>query len=225
MNPAQKKAIEIACRVMDQLRIRAGQTEKEIAGWIEREIASDGATPSFATIVGSGLNSIDPHAKPSHKRIKKGEQVVVDLGARYKGYCSDLTRTFFIGRPTAKYLHLYQIVKTAQLKAIAAVKDGVLCREIDITAREYLKRYCFKMCHISEKKCPGDCFIHTTGHGVGVKIHQYPRISMKSRKKLKAGMVITIEPGLYIKGWGGIRIEDMVLVTRTGCRLLTTVPK
>jgi Xaa-Pro aminopeptidase len=225
MNPAQQKAVEIACRVMKQLRIRAGQTEKEVAAWIEQELASSGASPSFETIVGSGLNSLDPHAKPSDKPIRNGEQVVVDLGARFKGYCSDLTRTFFIGQPTAKYRHLYQIVKAAQLKAIAAVRDGAYCREIDITAREYLKRYCFKLCRISEKQCPGDCFIHTTGHGVGVKIHQFPRISMKSRKKLKAGMVITIEPGLYVKGWGGIRIEDMVLVTKTGCRLLTKVPK
>jgi Xaa-Pro aminopeptidase len=225
MNSAQKQAIAIACRVMNELPLRAGQTEKELAVWIEQAITSAGARLSFPTIVGSGPNSIDPHAKPSDKKIKNGEPIVVDLGARYRGYCSDLTRTFFLGRPTAKYLHLYQLVKTAQAKAIAAVKDGALCREIDITAREHLKRRCFKMCRISEKQCPGDCFIHTTGHGVGVKIHQAPRISMKSRKKLKAGLVITIEPGLYIKGWGGIRIEDMVLVTKTGCRLLTTVPK
>ena len=221
MNPAQKKAIEIACRVMKNLKIRAGQTEKEISNWIKHELSSAGAKPAFPIIVGAGLNSVDPHARPGNKRIRNGEQVVVDLGAKYQGQCSDLTRTFFVGQPTAKYRHLYQIIKIAQQKAIKAVKAGVLCREIDITAREYLKRYCYKMCHISEKKCPGDCFIHTTGHGVGIKIHQAPRISMKSRQKFKAGMVITIEPGLYVKGWGGVRIEDMVLVTKNGCRLLT----
>jgi Xaa-Pro aminopeptidase len=221
MNPAQRQAIAIARQVMGKLRIKPGQTEKEIAAWIEREIAAAGAKPSFNIIVGSGLNSLDPHAKPSDKRVRRGEQVVVDLGAKYKGYCSDLTRTFFLGRPTAKYRHLYQIVKTAQQRAIEAVRDGVFCREVDITAREYLKRFCFKMCRISEKKCPGDCFLHTTGHGVGVKIHQAPRISMKSRKRLKAGMVITVEPGLYVQGWGGIRLEDMVLVTKKGCIILT----
>ncbi|MFA4844776.1 MAG: M24 family metallopeptidase [Candidatus Margulisiibacteriota bacterium] len=221
MNPAQKKAVEIACRVMDSLRIKAGQTEKELANWIKHELATFNAVPSFAIIVGAGQRSIDPHARPGNHRLRKGEQVVIDLGARYKGQCSDLTRTFFVGQPTKKFLALYDLVKTAQAKAIRTVKDGVLCREVDITAREHIKRYCFKTCHISEKKCPGDCFIHTTGHGVGVKIHQHPRISMKSRKKLKAGMVITIEPGIYIKGWGGIRIEDMVLVTKKGCKLLT----
>jgi Xaa-Pro aminopeptidase len=221
MKPAQKKAIAIAGRVMKQLRLRAGQTEKEIAAWIKHEITSAGATLSFPVIVGSGLNSLDPHARPTRKKLRRGEQVVVDLGAKYHGYCSDLTRTFFIGQPTAKYLHLYNVVKTAQRLALKAVRDGVMCREVDIAAREHIKRYCYKLCHISEKKCPGDCFIHTTGHGVGIKIHQAPRISMKSRKKLKAGMVITVEPGLYIKGWGGIRIEDMVLVTKRGCRILT----
>jgi Xaa-Pro aminopeptidase len=221
MNPAQQKAVAIACRVMKKLRLRPGQSEEEIAAWITREITAAGAKLSFPVIVGSGLHSLDPHAQPTGKRLRSGEQVVVDLGAKYRGYCSDLTRTFFVGRPTAKYRHLFRIVKTAQQQAIAAVRDGAMCREIDITAREYLKRYCYKLCQISEKKCPGDCFIHTTGHGVGVKIHQSPRISMKSRQKLKAGMVITIEPGIYVKDWGGIRIEDMVLVTKTGCRILT----
>ena len=221
MKPAQKRAIEIACRVMKKLRIRAGQTEQEIAAWIKHELGAAGAKSAFEIIVGSGINSLDPHARPSRRKILKGEQVVVDLGARYQGYCSDLTRTFFIGKPTAKYLHLSKVVKTAQQRAIKAIKDGAMCREVDIAAREYIKRYCYKLCHISEKKCPGDCFIHTTGHGVGVKIHQHPRISMKSRTKLKAGMVISVEPGLYVKGWGGIRFEDMVLVTKKGCIILT----
>ena len=221
MNPAQKKAIEIACRVMAGLKIKPGQTEKEIADWIKHELSSHDAAPSFPIIVASGERSIDPHARPTNKRIKKGEQVVVDLGAKYKGYCSDLTRTFFIGQPTAKFLHLLTVVKAAQQKAVKVIREGAFCREVDIAAREYIKRYCFRVCHISEKKCPGDCFIHTTGHGVGIKIHQNPRISMKSRKKLRAGMVITVEPGVYVRGWGGIRIEDMALVTKKGCKILT----
>jgi Xaa-Pro aminopeptidase len=92
---------------------------------------------------------------------------------------------------------------------------------VDIAAREYIKRYCFETCHISEKVCTGDCFIHTTGHGIGCKVHQLPRISLKSRARLEKGMIITVEPGIYIKGWGGVRIEDMVLVTKTGHRVLT----
>ncbi len=214
-------AVEIACRVMAGIKIKAGQTEKEIAGWIRHELSSCGAKPSFPVIVASGKRSVDPHARPTNKRIRRGEQVVVDLGAKYKGQCSDITRTFFVGKPTPKFLHLYNVVKTAQRLAIRMVKDGVFCRLVDLAAREYIKRFCFRTCHISEKKCSGDCFIHTTGHGVGVKIHQFPRISLKSRKRLKAGMVITIEPGIYIKGWGGIRIEDMVLVTKKGCKILT----
>ncbi|MDD4941900.1 MAG: M24 family metallopeptidase [Candidatus Omnitrophica bacterium] len=225
MNPAQKRAVEIAGAVMNRLRLKAGQTEKEIAGWIKHEIAAYGAKPSFDIIVGAGARSVDPHARPGNHRIKNGEHVVVDLGAKYKGRCSDITRTFFVGQPTARYSHYYNLVKTAQRLAIAVVRDGVYCREVDIAAREHIKRFCFRTCHISEKKCSGDCFIHTTGHGVGVKIHQSPRISMKSRKKLKAGMVITIEPGIYIKGWGGIRIEDMVLVTKERGIVLTNVPK
>lgn len=221
MNPAQNKAIAIATGVMARLSLKAGQTEKEIAAWITHELQARGAEPSFDLIVASGVRSLDPHARPSNKRLRAGDQVVVDLGAKYKGYCSDLTRTFFIGKPTAKFNHLFNVVKAAQQRAIKAVKAGVYCREVDLAAREYIKRYCFKLCRISEKKCPGDCFIHTTGHGVGIKIHQHPRISMKSRAKLKAGMVITVEPGIYVKGWGGIRIEDMVLVTQRGARVLT----
>jgi len=219
MNPRQQRAVEIAREVMTSLRIKAGQSEREIADWIIREIKARGGKPSFN--VASGVRSIDPHAKPSKNKIKNGEQVMVDLGAKYKGYCSDITRMFFVGKPTKKYLHYYSIVKTAQKMAIEAVRDGAYCRNIDLTARTHIKRLCFKACHIKEKDCPGECFIHTTGHGVGKKIHQFPRISLKSRAKLKAGMVITVEPGIYLKGWGGIRLEDMVEVTKNGCALLT----
>jgi Xaa-Pro aminopeptidase len=221
MNQAQKQAIEIALRVMHSLRIRPGQTEREIANWIKHELNSAGARPAFDIIVASGRRSLDPHARPTNKRIRRGEQVVVDLGANYRGSCSDITRTFFVGEPTGKFLHLYNTVKTAQRLAIKAVKDGAWCRLVDLQPREHIKRHCFQQCHLSEHKCLGDCFIHTTGHGVGRKVHQRPRISLKSRARLKAGMVITIEPGIYIKGWGGIRIEDMVLVTKKGCKILT----
>jgi Xaa-Pro aminopeptidase len=221
MNPAQRQAVRIACAVMRALRLKPGQTERQVAAWIKQELTARDAQPSFPTIVASGINSLDPHARPGNRRLRRGEHVVVDLGARYKGYCSDLTRTFFLGKPTAKYAALHALIKIAQQRAIKAVRSGIDCRAVDISAREYIKRLCFRSCRISEKLCPGDCFIHTTGHGVGVKIHQAPRLSLKSRKKLKAGMVITVEPGIYLKKWGGIRIEDMVLVTKRGCRVLT----
>lgn len=225
MNKKQKRAVEIACLVMKKLSLKPGQKEIQISDWIKQEISKYDAQLSFDPIVAAGERSIDPHAKPSNKKIKKGEQVVVDLGAKYKGYCSDITRTFFIGKPNNKFKGLYNLVKDAQAKAIKAVKDGAYCREVDITAREIIRRYCFKFCHIGEKNCSSDCFTHTTGHGVGKKIHQNPRISLKSRKKLKAGMVITVEPGIYLKDWGGIRIEDMVEVTKKGHKLLTKAPK
>ncbi|MFH1386528.1 MAG: M24 family metallopeptidase [bacterium] len=221
MNKNQLRAIKIACQIMRDLPLKAGLTEKQLAAWIALQMKNNGVEPSFPTIIASGARSVDPHAKPTNNAMKNGEQVVVDLGVKYKGYCSDITRTFFLGKPTAKFTHLYSLVKAAQAKAIKVVKAGVYCREVDITAREHIKRACFHQCHLSLKKCGGDCFIHTTGHGVGRRIHQEPRISMKSRKKLAAGMVITIEPGIYVKGWGGIRIEDMVLVTKEGCKVLT----
>jgi len=221
VNRSQLKAVEIACQVMAGLRIKAGQTEKEIASWIKHELGSRNALPAFDVIVASGKRSVVPHARPTRKKIKNGEQVVVDLGAKYKGYCSDITRTFFVGKMSPKFLKLFKIVRVAGQRSLSAVRAGAWCREVDSRAREYIKRFCFKTCHISEKKCSGDCFIHTTGHGIGKKVHQEPRISLKSRKKLKAGMVITIEPGIYIKGWGGVRIEDMVLVTQKGCKVLT----
>ncbi|MDI6731470.1 MAG: M24 family metallopeptidase [Candidatus Margulisbacteria bacterium] len=209
MNRNQLKAVEIACQVMGNLKIKAGQTEKEIAAWIKHEISQRGAKLAFDTIVASGPRSIDPHARPSGKKIKNGEHIMVDLGAKYLGYCSDITRTFYVGRRSAKFQHLFSVVAAAQERAIAVVKDGAYCREIDIAAREYIKR------------CSGGCFIHSTGHGIGRKVHQEPRISLKSRKKLKAAMVITVEPGIYLKGWGGVRIEDMVLVTKKGGKILT----
>lgn len=210
MHPAQKKAAEIVRHILRKLAIKAGQKERAVAEFIENQLKSFNAKPSFETIVGSGLRSVDPHARPTGKIIRKGEQVVVDFGALYKSYCSDVTRTFFAGKPTKRQKEIFRIVAAAQKKAIKAVKAGVLCCEIDRIAREYINKH-----------CPGDCFIHSTGHAIGRRVHQNPRISLKSHCRLKAGQVVTIEPGIYVKGWGGIRIEDMVQVTRKGCKILT----
>lgn len=208
MNRNQLKAIKIACQVMKNLQIRAGQSEKEIAAWIKRAIGQRGAKLAFAVIVASGPRSSDPHARPTGKKIKNGEPVMVDLGAKYKGYCSDITRTFCLGQGSSRFRHLFSMVAAAQQRAMAAVRAGAFCREIDMAARKYIKS-------------AGYCFIHSTGHGIGKKVHQLPKISLKSRARLKAGMIITVEPAVYIKGWGGIRIEDMVLVTKKGSRVLT----
>ena len=221
MTPEQKFAVKIAKEILRSIKITPGQKEIEVADWIKVELKKRGAKPAFKTIVASGIRSLDPHGQPTNKSIKNGDQVVVDFGALYKGYRSDVTRTYLVGSPTNKQKKLYGVVKNAQLKAIAAVKEGVRCCDIDLVARKYIKNLCAKDCHISKNKCPGDCFIHTTGHGVGKKIHQGPKISLRNKRRLKAGQVITIEPGIYVKGWGGIRIEDMVVVTKNGSRNLT----
>jgi|SRR3989339_1005319 len=221
MNPHQKTAANIAKQIMGKLRPKTGQTEKEIVFCIENALAVAGAKPSFKTIVGSGLNSFDPHAIPGNKKLQPGDQVVVDFGAQYKGYCSDMTRTFFVGQPSLKQKQIYALLKQAQQRAIKAVKAGVTCREIDLVARQYIQNHCALYCHLTNKQCSGDCFVHTTGHGIGRQVHQEPKISLRNHYRLKAGQVITIEPGIYIKGWGGMRIEDMVLVTNKGCEVLT----
>lgn len=210
MNPAQQKAVEITRQILARLFVGAGLKERDVAEWIRLELCRHSAKPAFRTIVASGRRSAFPHGRATNKTIKNGDLVVVDFGALYQSERSDVTRTFIIGRPNVRQKKIYAIVKEAQRRAINAVKAGVTCAEIDRAARDYIK-----------SKKLGHCFIHTTGHGVGKKIHQGPKISLRNKNKLQAGMVITIEPGVYIKGWGGVRIEDMVLVTKEGHKILT----
>ena len=214
MNKDQLKAVWIAETILDRLVFRVGEKESDVAFRLESLLKGFGAKPAFKTIVASGPRSAKPHGYATSKIIRKGELVMIDFGALYNGWRSDITRTFRPEKPTDKQKKIYTIIKQAQARAIKAVKAGVTCRSVDLAARDYIKEQGY-----------GPYFIHTTGHGVGRKIHEAPKISRRNRHKLKAGQVITIEPGIYIKGWGGVRIEDMVLVTRTGCRLLTTTPK
>lgn len=214
MNRDQLQAVRIAVAILKHISFQPGGTEKQVARRIETQLKEYGAKPAFRTIVASGPRSAKPHGYATNKRIKPGEIVMIDLGALYRGVRSDLTRTFLPPEATKKQRAVYRIVKEAQARGIKAVRAGVAARKVDAAARDYIKAKGF-----------GPYFIHTTGHGVGQRIHQAPKISRRNRHKLKTGQVITIEPGIYIKGWGGVRIEDMVLVTRTGCRLLTTVPK
>lgn len=212
---SQNKAIKIAEEVFRKLRLLPGTTEKEVARWIRRELKLNGAErEAFRIIVASGVRSVKPHAFATNKRLRIGEIVMIDFGALHQGYRSDITRTYFLGKPTPKQRKIYRLVLKAQKAAIKKVKAGILARAVDRAARSVIERAGF-----------GKNFIHSTGHGVGRKVHEPPRISRKSEERLKAGQVITIEPGIYIRGWGGIRIEDMVRVTRTGCKILTRVPK
>ena len=210
MNKSLQKAADIATRVFSLLKIKAGQKEVEVARQIKSLLAKFGAKPAFRIIVASGRRSAIPHGYATGKKIRKGELVVIDFGAVYNEYCSDMTRTLVIGKSTAKQRKIYNIVKKAQAKAVMVVKAGVRCSEVDAAARSYIEKQGF-----------GKYFIHTTGHGIGKKVHRAPKISKRNRHRLRMGMVVTIEPGIYIKGWGGVRLEDMVLVTKNGRRVLT----
>jgi Xaa-Pro aminopeptidase len=213
MNKAQLKAVKIADRVFTCLKIDEGMSEKEVANQIKSLLKKFGSKPAFRIIVASGKRSAMPHGFASSKKIKKGDLVVIDFGALYNGYRSDITRTVVVGKSTEKQKKIFSTVRQAQKRAIKAVRIGRSCIEIDRAAREYIEKQGF-----------GKYFIHNTGHGIGRKVHQAPKISKKNRRRLRSGMVITIEPGIYIKGWGGVRIEDMVLVTKRGGKVLTKTP-
>lgn len=191
--------------------VKNGRTEKDIAAKIDFLLKKEGAdSSSFDTIVASGENASMPHARPQKRRIRSGDVVVLDFGARCDGYSSDLTRTLFVGR-ISPYLYIaYSIVAAAQKRAISRIKPGVKISEIDGAARDYITEKGF-----------GNYFGHATGHSVGIDVHELPSINSKNRTMLKAGMVFTVEPGIYMSGIGGVRIEDMVLVTKNGYEILT----
>ncbi|MFH1853772.1 MAG: Xaa-Pro peptidase family protein [Candidatus Omnitrophota bacterium] len=186
-------------------------TETFVKQKIEAYLLKKGIEPAgFEIIVASGVNSSMPHAVATDKKIKKGKIVVIDLGARDCGYNSDLTRTVFLGRIKRKYSRVYNVVFDAQKKAIDSIKPGVKASFIDAISRTYIKDKGF-----------GRHFVHSLGHGIGLEIHEEPLLSGKSSAVLEQGMTVTVEPGIYIPRWGGIRIEDVVLVTKNGCEVLT----
>ena len=196
-------------------RIRPGASELDLATEIEYHMRKLGAEkPAFDTIVASGRRSAMPHASPTSRVLKSGEIVLIDMGAMRDGYASDMTRTLFLGRPSAKSRRLYQAVLEAQLAAIDAVRAGVTAGDIDRAARRALRAEGLVR-----------AFTHATGHGLGLEIHELPKLHRKITTRLETGMAITIEPGVYLQGYGGIRIEDTVVVTRDGCEILTPTPK
>jgi Xaa-Pro aminopeptidase len=196
-------------------RLKSSMTESELAAEIDFQMRKLGAsTTAFETIVASGSRSALPHARPTHEALGANQLLLIDMGAMQAGYASDMTRMLHMGKPGARAKRLYSAVLEAQLAALAAVRAGVTCNGVDRAARRVLKS------HGLEKQ-----FVHSTGHGLGLEIHEAPRIGNKERMPLEAGMAITIEPGAYIQGFGGVRIEDTVLVTRTGCDVLTPTPK
>lgn len=208
-----KKAIHITIDALKFIKnfILPGKKEIEVAAELEHFIRYNGACASaFDIIVASGPNSSFPHHITSHRKIKNNEPVLVDIGVDYFGYKSDLTRVFFLGRMTPILRKIYNIVLRSQDKAIRNIKPAVNINKIDAAARQYIAR-----------KGYGRFFCHNLGHGVGLEVHEEPHISLRENSKLKPGMVFTIEPGIYLPDKFGIRIEDMVLVTKKGVKLLS----
>lgn len=196
-------------------RVRPGMKEQDLAAELEYRMRRLGAEkPSFETIVAGGRRGALPHAQPTAARLETGSLVVIDMGAFQEGYASDMTRMLFLGTPSAKVKRTYKAVLEAQLAAIDAVKAGVSTAHVDRRARRVLNGYGL-----------GEAFVHSTGHGLGLEIHEPPRIGKRDKGKLETGMAVTIEPGVYLEGFGGIRIEDTIEVTPSGCRVLTPTSK
>jgi Xaa-Pro aminopeptidase len=194
--------------------VHEGLREEEIRQIIRAEMNGRLVEEAFDTIIASGPNSSLPHAVPGRRRIRAGEYLLFDMGVRRDHYHSDMTRTVFLGTPTTRHRHVYNIVLQAQAAALRKVRAGVACRDVDRAARDVIARAGF-----------GEYFGHGLGHGVGLEIHEAPALNPRSDDTLAAGNVITIEPGIYIPGFGGVRIEDLIVVTRSGFVNLTSAAK
>lgn len=191
-----------------------GKTECQLALELQMAMVELETAPAFATIMASGTSCASPHAVPCSRVLCEAEMLKIDAGARWMGYCSDITRTYYFGKPDEKFHEVYNLVKTAPQAAVDAARPGIAGRELDAVARDLIVAAGY-----------GDAFGHGLGHGVGLEVHEAPRVSSRSEDKLEPGMIVTIEPGIYIEGWGGVRIEDTVLITDDGCEALTHAPK
>ena len=194
--------------------LRTGQTELDVAAAIDHEIASAGAQLSFATIVQSGPNSAQPHLGPGDRRLRPGDLVLLDFGAAWDGYRADTTRMAVVGEPDARQVEVHDLVLMAHDAAVAAIRPGVTVGEVDEAARSVIRAGGL-----------GDRFIHRVGHGLGLEAHEAPSLDPGGDAVLEEGMVVTIEPGVYIPGWGGVRIEDDVVVDAAGGRMLTAADR
>ncbi len=207
-----EKSVHLNEQVFQEIfqQLRPGMTEIDIAMRLENLMRHKGAErPSFDTIVASGPNGALPHAVPGHRAIKKGEPIVIDMGLTLAGYCSDMTRTVVVGQPSNKTTEIIRIVRQAQLAGMATIRTGLTGKQVDSAARK-----------IIQKAGYGHAFGHGLGHGVGLAVHEPPSLSPRYTRKLQEGMVVTVEPGIYLEGWGGVRLENMVVVEKNGCRLL-----
>jgi Xaa-Pro dipeptidase len=209
-----------ACELTDEVtkalfvELQAGTTERAVAARVDELIRATGAQLSFATLVQSGPNSALPHAGPSERRLELGDLVLFDFGCRWRGFNGDTTRMAAVGEPNPRQHDVHRLVVEAHDAAIAAIRAGVTCGAVDAAARAVI-----------EKAGYGEAFIHRTGHGLGLEAHEEPNLSPGSDVVLEEGNVVTVEPGIYIPGWGGVRIEDDVAVERDGARLLTAADR
>ena len=214
---AEREALTDAAHLISRIietvaaDLRPGMTEKEVAYHIESLARTGGAESlSFPSIVASGPNSALPHAVPTDRKLKEGEPIILDAGVRLNGYCSDMTRTLFLGTPRENFRHIYKIVRKAQSAAIHAITPSILSTQVDQMARQ-----------IIDEAGYGEYFGHGLGHGVGLATHEAPKLGPRGPVLLKEGMVATVEPGIYIPEMGGVRLEEMVAVTPTGAEVLT----
>ena len=203
-----KRSVQLNEHVFQEVypSICANDTEIDVALRLENAMRAQGSEgPSFDTIVATGPNGAKPHAVPSRTKIIPGVPLIIDMGLILAGYCSDMTRSIVLGSPTPKTINIFRIVRKAQLAGMESIKAGAICKDVDSAARSIISDAGF-----------GACFGHSLGHGVGVAVHEEPRLGPRCHKKLQSDMIVTVEPGIYIPDWGGVRLENMVLVTRNG---------
>jgi Xaa-Pro aminopeptidase len=212
-----RRAAQITDQALQQVlaQLKPGTTEKQLVWMLEstlRDLGADG--PAFSTGVGAGPHGARPHHSATDRPIEEGEPIVIDMGARVAGYCADLTRTVVLGEPTPLFRERYNLVLSAQQAALEAIRPGISGKEADSAARDVI-----------EAAGAGEAFFHGLGHGVGLLIHEAPSLGQASEDMLQPGQIVTVEPGVYFDGWGGIRIEDLAVVTESGIEILSNSPK
>jgi len=209
-------AVEVTDKVYEEIlpMLSPGHTEKDVANAMVSKYREYSEGEAYSPIVATGPNGALPHAIPTDREFKKGDFVVIDAAAKYAGYHADMTRTPIIGESTSKHEEIYSIVKESQQRACDAAKAGVPCKKVDSVARDYIREMGY-----------GEYYTHGTGHGLGLEIHTSPRFSPQSDQILEKNNVMTIEPGIYLAGWGGVRIEDDVIIGEEGCEILNKTTK
>ena len=213
---AIRTAVEITDKVYEEIlpMLRPGYTEKQVANTMVSKYREYGDGEAYSPIVATGPNGALPHAIPTDREFKKGDFIVIDAAAKYAGYHADMTRTPVVGEASDKHHEIYAIVKEAQKRGCDTAQAGVSCKDVDAATRDYIHEMGY-----------GDYYTHGTGHGLGLEIHTSPRFSPTSKDILAQNNVMTIEPGIYIAGWGGVRIEDDVIINQSGCEILNKTTK